>query len=82
VEKNKEKMSDKIFDNPEEDDITDIIINEEDIKKAIGEIDPNSTAGPEGVSAKFERNNGKHSSSSNNNNEKKYTNMSGRGKEK
>ena len=53
--KNKEKMSDKIFDNPEEDDITDIIINEEDIKKAIGEIDPNSTAGPEGVSAKFLR---------------------------
>merc|ERR1712121_159460 len=50
--KNK-KISDKIFDDPQKDDITDIIINKEDIKKAIGEIDPNSTAGPEGVSAKF-----------------------------
>ena len=53
--KNKEKISDKIFDDPQKDDITDIIINEEDIKKAIGDIDPNSTAGPEGVSAKFLR---------------------------
>ena len=53
--KNNEKISDKIFDDPQKDDITDIIISEEDIKKAIGEIDPNSTAGPEGVSAKFLR---------------------------
>ena len=28
---------------------------EDDIKKAIGKIDPNSMAGPEGVSAKFFR---------------------------
>ena len=51
----KEKISDKIFDDPQKDDITDIIINDEDIKKAIRDIDPNSTAGPEGVSAKFLR---------------------------
>ena len=39
---NKEKTNDEIFDNPQKDDITDIIIKEEDIKKAIGKIDPNS----------------------------------------
>ena len=50
----KEKTND-IFENPQKDDITDIIIEEEDIKKAIGKIDPNSLAGPEGVSAKFLR---------------------------
>ena len=52
---NKEKTNDEIFDNPQNDDILDIIINEEVIKTAIGNIDPNSTAGPEGVSAKFLR---------------------------
>ena len=51
----KEKINDEIFDNPQKDDISDIIIEEEVIKTAIGKIDPNSTAGPEGVSAKFLR---------------------------
>ena len=50
---NKEKTNDEIFDNPQKDDITDIIIKEEDIKKAIGKIDPNSTTGPVGVSVNF-----------------------------
>ena len=52
---NKHKMNDKLFDNIQENDITDIAIGEDDIRTAIGDIDPNSTAGPEGVSAKFLR---------------------------
>merc|ERR1712215_433429 len=52
---NKHKMNDKLFDNIQEDDITDITIDEDDIMTAIGNIDPNSTTGPEGVSAKFLR---------------------------
>ena len=53
------EMNDKLFDNIQEDDITDIIIDEDDIMTAIGKVDPNSTAGPEGVSAKFIREAGK-----------------------
>ena len=52
---NQDKLNDKLFDNIQEDDITDIIIKEDDIKDAIGKIDPNSTAGPDAVSAKFLR---------------------------
>ena len=52
--KNKE-INDTIFDDTQNDDISDIIISEEDIKNAIREIDPNSTAGPDGISAKFLR---------------------------
>merc|ERR1712002_1261685 len=52
---NKEKTNDEIFDNPQNDNILDIIIDEELIKTVIGKIDPNSTAGTEGVSAKFLR---------------------------
>merc|ERR1712050_276943 len=48
---NKHKMNDKLFDNIQENDITDMTIGEDDIRTAIGDIDPNSTAGPEGVSA-------------------------------
>ena len=40
----KSKINNKMSDNTQEDDITDIIIKEDDIKKTIGKIDPNSTA--------------------------------------
>merc|ERR1712121_274250 len=49
----------KMIDNIQDDDITDITIDEDDIMTAIGKVDPNSTAGPEGVSAKFIREAGK-----------------------
>merc|ERR1712002_1360009 len=39
---NKHKMNDKLFDNIQENDITDITIGEDDIRTAIGDIDPNS----------------------------------------
>merc|ERR1712002_531098 len=52
---NKHKMNDRLFDNIQENDITDITIGEDDIRTAIGDIDPNSTSGPVGVSAKFLR---------------------------
>merc|ERR1712002_895432 len=55
---NKHKMN-KLFDNIQEGDITDITIDEDEIMSAIGKVDPNSTAGPEGVSAKFIREAGK-----------------------
>merc|ERR1712121_494802 len=53
------EMNDRLFDNIQEDDITDITIDVDDIMTAIGKVDPNSTAGPEGVSAKFIRRRGK-----------------------
>ena len=44
---------DNIFDNEKDDDISDIKINEEEIQNAISAMDQNSTAGPDGITAKF-----------------------------
>ena len=46
-------VTDCIFDNVRDDDISDITISEEDIRNAIGAMNQNSTAGPDGIPAKF-----------------------------
>merc|ERR1712106_621675 len=46
-------VMDEIFDNEQEDDISDIMIRDEDIQNAIGDMNPNSTPGPDGIPAKF-----------------------------
>ena len=50
---NENDVVNNIFDNAKDDDITDIEISEEDIKNAIGAMDQNSSAGPDGIPAKF-----------------------------
>ena len=51
--KNKNNVSDNIFIDIQADDITDIQISYEDIQNAIGAMDTNSTAGPDGIPAKL-----------------------------
>ncbi|CAL4122514.1 unnamed protein product [Meganyctiphanes norvegica] len=46
-------VTDKIFDDAQDDDISDILIRDEDIQNAIRGMDQNSTAGPDGIPAKF-----------------------------
>ena len=46
-------VRDEIFDNEQVDDISDIVISDEDIQNAIRNMDPNSTPGPDGIPAKF-----------------------------
>ena len=46
-------VTDCIFDDVRDDDISDITISEEEIQNAIGAMDQNSTAGPDGIPAKF-----------------------------
>ena len=46
-------VKDEIFDNEQVDDISDIVISDEDIQNAIRKMDSNSTPGPDGIPAKF-----------------------------
>ena len=67
----KSEIIDKMFDNTQ-DDITDIIIKDDDIKKAIGKRSK-LTGGTRGSFGEiFERNKGKHSSPSGTNIKKKH----------
>ena len=47
------KLDYKFFNNIQEGDLVDIQINEKDIQDAIGKMDANSSAGPDGIPAKF-----------------------------
>ena len=50
---NAKVLMDDLFDNLKDDDLSDICISEDDIQKAIGEMNPNSSAGPDGIPATF-----------------------------
>ena len=50
---NGKDVKDKIFDDVQEDDISDITIRDEDIQNAIKDMDKNSAAGPDGIPTKF-----------------------------